>query len=234
MVTGWISLHRQLLNHDLWVNEPFTKGQAFVDLLLLAKPKGGVFMCKGFEIKYNTGEVTEGVKNLALRWKWSRNKVTNFLSKLEHEHTIGHRKGHSKNGVITLISITNYGKWQKKDTGQGTLLDTHNNYINKNNNTHVEFDEKKFLKIFNSITNKHHKKLPQKVKGQINARLKEGYSKEDIVTAIKNCATDTYHIESKYKYLTPEFITRPDKLDRFLNAGVTVSVSKNDKAQQFR
>jgi hypothetical protein len=46
--------------------------------------------------------------------------------------------------------------------------------------------------------------------------MKEGYSLSDFETAIKNCKNDKYHIENP-QYLTPEFITRADKLQKFLN-----------------
>ena len=39
--TGWISLYRSILNNDFWLSEKFTRGQAWVDLLLLAKYKEG-------------------------------------------------------------------------------------------------------------------------------------------------------------------------------------------------
>lgn len=70
---------------------------------------------------------------------------------------------------------------------------------------------------FNSITGKSTKVVPDKVKKQINARLADGYTKDDIATAIQNCYNDQYHIETGHKYLTLEFITRQDKLDKFLN-----------------
>ena len=34
---GWIRIYRELLDSAIWnTNEPFTKGQAWIDLLLLA------------------------------------------------------------------------------------------------------------------------------------------------------------------------------------------------------
>ena len=34
---GWIKLWRKFADDPLWVSEPFTKGQAWVDLLLMAQ-----------------------------------------------------------------------------------------------------------------------------------------------------------------------------------------------------
>ena len=49
--------------------------------------------------------------------------------------------------------------------------------------------------------------------------MKEGYTKEDIVNALYNAAKDQHHLDTNYKYLTLEFITRSDNLERFVNMG---------------
>jgi uncharacterized phage protein (TIGR02220 family) len=80
-------------------------------------------------------------------------------------------------------------------------------------------DSSKLLSLYNSILGKTARVVNTKTKSQIKDRLKEGYTKEDIVNAIRNASKDPHHIEFNYKYLTLEFITRPDKLDRFVNMG---------------
>ena len=34
MSKGWIKLHRSMFDNDLWTAEPFTKGQAWIDLIV--------------------------------------------------------------------------------------------------------------------------------------------------------------------------------------------------------
>jgi len=80
-------------------------------------------------------------------------------------------------------------------------------------------DSNKLLTVYNSILGRKTKVIPPKTKKQIALRLKEGYTKEDIVQAITNASKDPHHLESNYKYLTLEFITRSDKLERFVNMG---------------
>jgi len=87
---------------------------------------------------------------------------------------------------------------------------------------HIEFLEK-----FNLATERKFKILDDKTKRQINARLKEGFTIEDILTATLNCKKDKYHIENP-QYLTPEFITRADKLQKFLN--IQSSNNQNQKS----
>ncbi len=93
------------------------------------------------------------------------------------------------------------------------------NDINNNNtqNTKVLVDWKKLLSTFNEITGKNCRVVNTKTKNQLKARLKEGYTKEDIVHAIKTCFKEDYHVETNHKHLTLEFITRADKLDKYVN-----------------
>lgn len=78
-----------------------------------------------------------------------------------------------------------------------------------------------FIKLFNETKGgkdtPSRYRLDDKIRRQLKARLKEGYTSEDFKTAIINCKNDPYHIETGLKYLTPEFITRPDKLQTHLN-----------------
>lgn len=71
------------------------------------------------------------------------------------------------------------------------------------------------LDFFNEVTGKKCKVVPDKAKKQFNARLKENFTKEDIANAIQNAYNDKYHKETNHQYLTLEFISRADKLERF-------------------
>ena len=88
--------------------------------------------------------------------------------------------------------------------------------VNKEQGT-SNIDSKKLLSVFNSILGKGARLITDKANKQLTAALKAGYSKDDIVKAITNASKDPHHVDSNYKYLTLEFITRPDKLDRFIN-----------------
>ena len=77
-------------------------------------------------------------------------------------------------------------------------------------------DFNKFILIFNRFANRNFK-LTEKIKTALKARLKE-YTKDDILKAIKKAHDDQYHKDTNFKYLTPEFILRSDKLEKFLNA----------------
>jgi len=86
-----------------------------------------------------------------------------------------------------------------------------NNNNNNNNNNHYHG----FLNFFNSLKGSGFKGS-DKVRKSFNARITEGYTMDDIQKAIKNCYNTPYHQENP-KFLTPEFILRPDKLEMYLN-----------------
>lgn len=89
------------------------------------------------------------------------------------------------------------------------------------------------LEFFNKTTNKKCKVVSNKVKTQLNARLKEGFTKADIQKAIVNCYNDAYHTETKHKYLTLEFISRADKLDKFCTIENNTTTKTNQKIMKY-
>lgn len=76
-------------------------------------------------------------------------------------------------------------------------------------------DPGKFINYFNSKSGRNFR-VTEKVKTALLSRQKE-YSKSDIQKAVDNAHLDAYHIETNFKYLTPEFILRVDKLEKFIN-----------------
>lgn len=57
-----------------------------------------------------------------------------------------------------------------------------------------------------------------RIESAFYARLSENYTLDDFKKAIDAAVSDKYHQETKFGYLTAEFFTRPDKLDKFVNA----------------
>lgn len=108
MDNGWIKIHRKIMENPMYLSEPFTRMQAWIDLLLIANRKDGFFYIRGNKVIVHRGQIGLSERTLAIRWKWSRGKVSRFLKDLESEHQIEPHK----NSVTTLISISNYDEYQ--------------------------------------------------------------------------------------------------------------------------
>jgi len=106
---GWIKLYRKLMINDLWIKEPFTRGQAWVDLLLLANHKDGFIRVRGIKIPVLRGQVGWSERKLGDRWKWSRGKVKRFILELQNEQQIEPQK----NNETSIITIVNYDLYQE-------------------------------------------------------------------------------------------------------------------------
>ena len=118
MSDGWIKLHRSLIDHDIWTQEPFTRGQAWVDLLLLANHTQNQFRVRGNLVIVSRGEVARSEESLALRWKWSRNKVRRFIEELSSK-TIQQIE-QQKSPILNKIRIINYDLYQSNDPSETT------------------------------------------------------------------------------------------------------------------
>ncbi|MCP4762008.1 MAG: hypothetical protein GY870_09505 [archaeon] len=139
-MNGWVKMHRQICDNPLWTAEKFSKGQAWVDLILLANHTQGYIMVRGVKIDIKRGQVGWSEVRLSERWQWSRNKTRNFLKLLEKEQQIEQQK----NNVSLIISIVNYDRYQsteqqtvqQKDsrrTAEGQQKDTNKNVKKEKN-----------------------------------------------------------------------------------------------------
>lgn len=73
-----------------------------------------------------------------------------------------------------------------------------------------------FVLTINNILNRNYK-LTDKLKPKVKKILTE-YELPEIEKAVKNAMADKFHIENGCKHLTPEFFTRSDKVDMWINA----------------
>ncbi len=112
------------------------------------------------------------------------------------------------------------------------------NDINTNNN--VPSDKPKesidFVELLNylneqtkRIGNSKFRVINKTIKDKYKARLKDGYTKEDIIRAIDNACNNDFHKQKNYQYLTPEFFSRSNTLDKFCNTTEVKDINLNAK-----
>ena len=137
---GWISLHRKIQDCFIWDEKPFSWGQAWIDLLLLANHEDKRIYFAGKMTVIGRGQRITSIRILSERWGWSRHKTSDFLNLLEKENMIIQKRDNKK----TLVTIVNYGDYQDvtrkkepqkshKGATKEPLSDTNNNENNENN-----------------------------------------------------------------------------------------------------
>lgn len=117
---GWLKIHRKIADSDLWLSEPFTRGQAWIDLLMLANHDYSFFYKRGNKVEINRGQIGRSEVELSDRWCWSRTKLRKFLNDLEKEQQIIQQKS----PVTLIITLINYEKYQEKEQQTGQQKDS--------------------------------------------------------------------------------------------------------------
>ena len=135
MKQGWISVHRQLEDHWLWEDKPYAKGQAWVDLLMLANHEDNKFLLGNELMEVKAGSFVTSISKLCKKWGWSNTKVIKFLDVLEAEKMIK-RKSDTKKTVITIENYSVYqeSKTKKRHKNDAETMQKHTNNNDNNEN----------------------------------------------------------------------------------------------------
>lgn len=89
MSNGWISIHRQLLDHWLWQeNREFSKAEAWIDILLSVNHTPQELVIKTTVYKVGRGESLMSLDTWAKRWNWNKSKVRRFFKLLEEQSMV--------------------------------------------------------------------------------------------------------------------------------------------------
>ncbi len=152
IANGWVSIYRSLASSPLWLTETFTRGQAWVDMLLLTNHTDGYLRIRGNRVDINRGQLGWSKTELARRWNWSPGKVRRFFNELEKDKQIVQQKNH----LTSIITVVNYSLYQnmKQQTNdkrlsneQQTSPNNKKNKENKVNNENREFTPPSFATI---------------------------------------------------------------------------------------
>ena len=105
---GFIKLPRHIIEDSHYFSEPFTRTQAWIDLIILANYQDTTALVRGVKIVVKRGQVCRSITELAKRWKWSRNKVMRFTEGLvdaERVHV-------QKSPIVNVYTIRDYEEYQ--------------------------------------------------------------------------------------------------------------------------
>lgn len=201
---GYIKIHRQLTDSWIWNNsEPFDMRSAWIDLLLMVNHDDNKILYEGKIITIHKGQVLTSILKLSAKWRWSRKKTARFLDILEKDNMIT-KKVTTHGTTITLI---NWDKYQVRGTTEeqqrnikGTTEEQQRN-IN-NNDKNVKNDKE----IYNAQFQKFWETYPRKVDKKraykcYTARVKEGFSEEDMLKAAENYAKECKNVNRDSQYI---------------------------------
>ena len=113
MNSGWVKIHRKLLDDDLWKGEVFTEGQAYLYLIIKANYQNSEkTIDDGKKIVIKKGQIFTSQKKLADIFSWDRTKMHRYLKKMQKLGKIDVKTEYKKYTIITLL---NYEKYQEED-----------------------------------------------------------------------------------------------------------------------
>ena len=163
MDNGWIKLHRRILRNKLYPNgRPFTKLEAWLDLLLLVNHKEAQVEIKYKTYRINPGESVQSIKTWANRWGWSRKRVQRFFRFLKKEDMIDFVSDQN----TTHLTICKWSGYQSKGTSNAhrthikRTSEEHHTPTNKNDKNGKN-EKKKTYAEFVSMTRHEYEKLVQ-------------------------------------------------------------------------
>lgn len=125
---GWIKLHRSIQDDWVWDDKPFSYGQAWIDILLMANHKDRNILFNKELIEVKAGQFITSVRKLSDKWGWGHEKTLRYLRMLEQDGKINRDSDNNR----TLLSVVKYSDFQgmpntNPNTHQNTEQNTHPN-----------------------------------------------------------------------------------------------------------
>ena len=221
VMKGWIPVHRQLQEHWLWADKPFSKGQAWIDMLMLANHDDKRFLLGNELVEVKAGSFITSEVKLAERWGWSKTKVRAFLNLLQNDSMIVKKSDRKK----TTIIVENYSTYALYETTEEPQKNCEKTAKEPRKNTNNNDNNDKQIYIYNVIVDYLNKKAhtsykhtTKKTKEVIHARLAEGFTVDDFKTVVDKKCAEWMGTEFE-QYLRPATLFGT-KFESYLNAKV--------------
>lgn len=229
MIGGWIKLYREIQNHWVWDNPQYLKW--WITILLSVNHEDKRFPI-GMEIYIcKSGQSFRSIDGWTELFSCSKKTTIKFFDMLKKDNMILSETLGSGNRRKHLLTVVNWDEYQAKETeiytetilentlgGNPNIPSNKNDKNNKNEKKEEEYNKLYvgFVSSFNSIKGSKFRST-DKVRKQFYARLREGFSVDQMLEALRNAMKVKYHIDNKFTYLTPEFFTRSDKIEMYSN-----------------
>jgi len=216
MSTGWIKLHRSLLDWE-WYDD-INVSRLFLHLMLKANHKDRKY--KGTLIK--RGQLLTGRELLSNETGLSQQQIRTCLTKLKSTSDIT-MKSTSKG---TLLTVDNYSVYQGVDsesTSKSTSSSTNeqpatNQQSTTNKNVKNENNVKEVIAYLNLVINAKYKSTTKSHIENISARLSEGHSVDDLKLVVTHKSNEWLNDKTMAQYLRPSTLFQASKFQGYLLA----------------
>jgi len=210
MKIGWISVYRKIQSSWLWEDKPFSKGQAWIDILLECNHSEKKVLIGNELLLVKRGESINSLDTWAKRWGWHRSAVRRFLILLETETMIERKTAHN----TTHLSVVNYDTYQMKENEFETNLKQSRNEsetnLTTNNNINNEINNE-----INKERNIYRKFGHLKLTVNEFEKLSEIYTQQEIDDILDDIENYKKNTQYKSLYLTAKkwLKKREDKVE---------------------
>jgi len=220
-MSGWIKLHRSLLEWD-WYGD-INATRLLIHLLLSVNYEDKKW--RGQDVK--AGSIILSWETLSKAVGLSVKQCRTAMQKLENSGEVARQRADQWQ-VITLC------KWDKLQGCENDVADKRavrgqtKGRQRATTKEYKEIEERKedkeslnyvlLLQFINKTFNRKFTVISESAKRSFNARLKEGYTKEHIMNAILSVSRDQFHIDNKFKFASPDYFSRSKTLDQHGNA----------------
>lgn len=232
MAEGWVSIHRKILDNRIWEEDVFSRGQAWIDLILMANHEDKKIMFSGSLILVERGSKITSLRKLSQRWNRSTTKTKKFLDVLQSDGMLIYKSDSKK----TVYTICNYNIYQNEDLDKRntevtpkkhrsntevTLKKTNNNDNNLNNDNKTSGMYHSIMGAWNSVgdnISQIQKIRPNTTRYKLlNARIKD-YGEDKILQAIENIKYSPFLQGNNNKGWTISFdwFIKPDNFPKVL------------------
>lgn len=146
---GFVPVYRDIQDHWLWDSdkEPFTRGQAWIDLLLSVNHEEKKILVNGKVVVIRPGQKWTSIRTLARKWNWTKDRVERYIDLLKSDGMLLVEA--TRNG--TLLTLRNWDNFNgqrytrcdtNKDTDKDTSKDTDKDKTIMNNNDNNDKEKK--------------------------------------------------------------------------------------------
>ena len=118
MHRGYIKIYRKITENRLWNIKPFSKIQAFIDLIMMANHIDKTVFFRDQLIEVKRGQLVTSLSKLSIKWGWSRHKTKTCLDLVQKLDSI---KYIIKDKRFMIITICNYDIYNPQILSEGQV-----------------------------------------------------------------------------------------------------------------